>query len=451
MTERFDCVVLGAGIGGLAAAARLVAAGRRPLVVEARAVVGGRFSSRDVEGFRLSTGAVAVETGGVLEDTFRAVGAPFEVRAPSPRVVFRIGGRDRAFAGGWRQIFEAFVARGARVLAHLHEDLARPADEPGPSLADWLRGYSDHPTLHGLARALAASIFAVNADEIPARVFFEHFMLRGGFKRFGFSPRGCLAMVDALARAIAARGGAVWTAAPAERILVRDGRVAGIVCRRRGREEVVLAPAVISNLGPRETLDLLDDEVVPTAYRHTAAARVRPAANVAVYFTSDRPLVEAPGLVTFVEGRRLANLANLGHHCPELTPGGQPLCVAFGVPRPSLGAFDAEATVRLLLEDLAAELPGFARSARVLAVEVLRDRWPAQRAAAGTDLPQRMPVPGLWHVGDGVKPSGWAGASACAESARLAVADLLAAGAGTAPGRASGPQGTGPGGPRPGA
>jgi len=72
MAERFDCVVIGAGIGGLAAAARLVAAGLRPLVVEERDRVGGRFSSVDVEGFRVSTGAVAVECGGVLEDTLLA-------------------------------------------------------------------------------------------------------------------------------------------------------------------------------------------------------------------------------------------------------------------------------------------------------------------------------------------------------------------------------------------
>ncbi|MBI1959641.1 MAG: NAD(P)-binding protein, partial [Candidatus Rokubacteria bacterium] len=55
MAERFDCVVIGAGIGGLAAAARLAAAGLRPLVVEERDRVGGRFSSVDVEGFRVST------------------------------------------------------------------------------------------------------------------------------------------------------------------------------------------------------------------------------------------------------------------------------------------------------------------------------------------------------------------------------------------------------------
>lgn len=426
MRERFDCVVIGAGIGGLAAAARLTASGLRPLVVEERERVGGRFSSLDVEGFRLSTGAVAVEYGGVLEEAFRSVDAPFAVRPPDPAVVFRIGGKDFAFGrGGWLRIFGTFVAHGARILSGMREEVARPAGEGDPSLRDWLSRYTEHRTLHGIFQALSASIFAVNAEEISARVFFEHFVVRGGFKRFGFSPTGCLGLVEPLRDAIRARGGQVWTGTRVERILARDGAVAGVVCRRGESAVEVGAPAVISNAGPRETLELVDERVLPAEYAAMVRQRARPAANVALYFTSARPLIDAPGLVTFPEGRRLCNLGNLGHLCPELTPGGVPLYVAFGVPRPSFDPFDADETVRLMKEDLEEQIPGFREEARVLAVNVMRGTWPAQRAGAGHDLPQRTPLNHLWHVGDGVKPFGWGGASACAESARLAVEGLL--------------------------
>ncbi len=425
MAQRFDCLVIGAGIGGLAAAARLAAAGLAPLVIEARDRVGGRFSSLDVDGFRVSTGAVAVECGGVLEETFRAIGAPFEVRRPDPAVVFRIGGKDRSFGGGWLQIFEMFVQRGARMLAAIREEVGRPPVEGGPSLRDWLRGYTEHAVLHGIFQSLAASIFAVNADEISARVFFEHFMVRGGFKRFGFAPRGCLGLVEPLARAIEAGGGAVWTGSAVERILVRGGAVAGAVCRREGRAVEIPVSAIVSNAGPRETLALLDESAVPRDYRERVERSLGPAANVALYFTARRPLVSAPGLLTLVGAQRVCNLANLGQLCPELTPGGEPFYVAFGVPRPSLGAFDAAETIRLMKADLAAEIPGFAEAGRVLVVHVMQGSWPAQRACAGHDLPQRTPIEGLWHVGDGVKPQGWGGASACAESARLAILGLL--------------------------
>src|SRR4051794_35902821 len=41
----FDVIVIGAGVAGLAAAARLVAAGKRVLVLEARDRVGGRVNT----------------------------------------------------------------------------------------------------------------------------------------------------------------------------------------------------------------------------------------------------------------------------------------------------------------------------------------------------------------------------------------------------------------------
>src|SRR5438093_5903565 len=93
-TERFDALVIGAGAGGLSAAARLAHHGYRTLIVESRDRVGGRASSVDEDGFTVNTGAIAIEYGGVLEETFRTVGAPFDVRVPQPATLFRIKGKD---------------------------------------------------------------------------------------------------------------------------------------------------------------------------------------------------------------------------------------------------------------------------------------------------------------------------------------------------------------------
>jgi len=51
-----DCVVVGAGLAGLACARRLVAAGRRVAVVEAADRVGGRVATDTVDGFRIDRG-----------------------------------------------------------------------------------------------------------------------------------------------------------------------------------------------------------------------------------------------------------------------------------------------------------------------------------------------------------------------------------------------------------
>ena len=62
--ERFDALVIGAGAGGLSAAALLAHHGYRTLVVESRDRVGGRASSIEDRGFTVNTGAVAIEYGG---------------------------------------------------------------------------------------------------------------------------------------------------------------------------------------------------------------------------------------------------------------------------------------------------------------------------------------------------------------------------------------------------
>jgi hypothetical protein len=52
---------------------------------------------------------------------------------------------------------------------------------------------------------------------------------------------------------------------------------------------------------------------------------------------------------------------------------------------------------------------------------------PAQQCVPGHDLSVETPIPNLVEVGDGVKPYGWIGTTACAQTARLAVDALLKA------------------------
>src|SRR4051794_1617146 len=92
--QQFDAIVIGAGAGGLFSAARLANAGLRTLVVERLDKVGGRASTDDIDGFKVNVGAVGIEIGGILQQSCEEVGAPFEIREPSPPILYRIGGKD---------------------------------------------------------------------------------------------------------------------------------------------------------------------------------------------------------------------------------------------------------------------------------------------------------------------------------------------------------------------
>jgi hypothetical protein len=96
------------------------------------------------------------------------------------------------------------------------------------------------------------------------------------------------------------------------------------------------------------------------------------------------------------------------------------------VPEPAVGDFDEEAEIALLEADLDDEIDGFA-DARILSTVVMRDAWPPQRAVAGSDLPNTTPIANLWNVGDGVKEYANGGTTACAETAKLVVEQILVA------------------------
>lgn len=72
----FHALVVGGGLGGLAAALRLRAAGARVTLVEKNAVCGGKAAEIRTAGYRWDTGPSLLTLPGVLEDLFAACGAP---------------------------------------------------------------------------------------------------------------------------------------------------------------------------------------------------------------------------------------------------------------------------------------------------------------------------------------------------------------------------------------
>ena len=74
--REYDAIIIGAGAGGLSAAARLVSAGRKVLLVESKNRLGGRASSEQIEGFTVDNGQ-HILVGAYTETLrlMRAVGA----------------------------------------------------------------------------------------------------------------------------------------------------------------------------------------------------------------------------------------------------------------------------------------------------------------------------------------------------------------------------------------
>jgi phytoene dehydrogenase-like protein len=411
--ESYDVVVIGAGAGGMAASARLAAAGRRVLMVDDHDRLGGRASSEQIDGFTVNLGAIAIERGSTFEETFEALGVPLDIREPNPATMFRIDGKMiNVSKGGWGMLLGGITKKAAKIGATFAD--ARRGDMPEARLStgEWLSGYTKNKTVHALFRNLSAAIFAANADELPARAFLTYFGTKGAFKRFGFCPRGTVGLWNDLGDGIRRAGGVIRLSTRVTSLEMDNGKVVAVEVTDADGTHRVGTGAVISNAGPRATYALAPD-AFGEEYRRTMDETIRPAANIVVNFATRERLYDAPGLVTFGRTRRLCNIGELTATCPEMAPEGWHLYVAYAVPKPAIHDFDEEAEIEAALADLKDEFPGFA-DAKILSIRVMRDDWPAQRSCAGYDMTQETPIPNLWHVGDAVKDYGDGGTQACA-------------------------------------
>jgi phytoene desaturase len=426
--REFDAIVIGAGAGGLFTAARLAHRGYRTLVLERLDKVGGRASTDDIEGFKVNNGAIVIEVGGITQQTCEEVGAPFDIREPSPPILYRIAGKDvDVTGGGWGLLLGKLTRQGAKLVKGIgaaRSDSGLPEDEL--TTAEWVSKYTKNEGVHGIFRNMCASVFAVGSEDLPARVFLTYFTRKSAFKRFGFHPEGTIGIWRALANAVTAKGGEVWLSTEVTKIVVDGTKVTGVHVERDGTSVEISAPIVVSDIGPAATIGLLGADNVPADYRELVRKGDRPTAMISVNFASRERLIEAPGMLSFAKSRRLAYVANFTDICPEMAPPGWHLYVGTSVPKPSVGDFDEKAETELLLDDLRDTIDGFDTRAKILNVAITRDGWPPQRAVAGFDLPRDTPFEGLWNVGDAVKEYANGGTTACAETAQLVVEEIAA-------------------------
>jgi len=418
MSLSYDVLIIGSGMGGMCAAA---------LLVERLPRIGGRCSTVESDGFKCTTGVIGVEMGGCVEEIFRRVGAEFHVRpARPPHYLIRGQVHQVPPKGGLKKLISAAsddAAEVERVLAALSRAL-RWLEPPGTlSLREWLLQYNENETILGIFQTMVCATLLVNADELPASEYFRFIKRLGGIRGFGYCPEGSIALPNALARRIQELGGALWMRSSVKRILSDKGIVRGALVSTKEGEVEVRAKIVISNTGPRRTVELLGKADLERGYLRELEQNLQPAPVMALQIAAAEPLIDYDSLM-ITGARRVNALYQPTTVCPELAPTGKHLLLAGGGPGSSLPPFDKKKEMELCLQDLKDLIPDFERRARILTAGFYHGRWPGMHCWPGSDLPQKTPIENLYNVGDGVKPAGTTGLPSAAASALAAVEDI---------------------------
>lgn len=317
-----EVVVIGAGLSGLAAAARLAKLGHQVTVCERNTYAGGALHVVEREGFRWDSGPQATSLPAVLRDLFRKSGRPLEryvdlqMLTPMRRHVFADGSEVDLPGGSRMGQAEALEERLGRKAARAWTDYV---DEMAPQWDALRRQVLDDPEGAGrlaepaISRALQSRVTlqrrirrALKDERLQAMALLP-FLLTGADPRavpayaglihyvertFGLwrPAEGMAALVDALLVRLTERRVELRLSCEVAALVVDRDRIRGV---QTAAGETLAAHDVVSCVDPRRLLGSLVTETGLRFNAHDGAGTDRRAllevSEAVDAFTSARP------------------------------------------------------------------------------------------------------------------------------------------------------------------
>ncbi len=322
-----DVIVVGAGAGGLTAAAYLASLGRKVIVVDHQSMAGGNTAVFTHEGYEFDIGLHYLGGRADAQPAIRGVLEPLGIeltyREQDPDGFDTLLFDDMKFAvpkgvGAFRErlhekfprehnAIDRYLGRISAVAAQLELRPPRNAREAPRYIWRARRAIAAGRTTLGREldrvdcsprlRSVLSWIHGVYGLP-PSRVAFAmHAAVSLHYLRGAWYPEGgAQAVSDPLVEVIREHGGRVLVDLEVDRILVRDGAVAGVRLRSGPGAtdppaEELQAPAIISNADLKRTfLELLPPEVVPARLRRRVRRFELPAPLFIVYLVINRDL-----------------------------------------------------------------------------------------------------------------------------------------------------------------
>ena len=286
-SKAYDVIVIGAGMGGLTAAAHWAKKGFKTLLLEKEDQVGGYVVSFKRQGFLFdATGAFVggCHEGGEFYQILNEIGAPKEIEFipihhvqniyPGFKIHLRPGG-SHSYTDALFDLFPK-EEKGLKTYLSMVERIGKEIESYSKittlqkiffpfyfrNLVRFHR-FSHKAILDSLFKGeeIKMALHSLPVTEPPSRLSFLFLavMINKALIEGVFYPKGGMGKIsEAMANAFLRSGGEIRLQTAVDQILVKDGRVEGVLTKGGERFR---APLIISNINPNLTVKMLPVEV----------------------------------------------------------------------------------------------------------------------------------------------------------------------------------------------
>ncbi len=265
--KKYDAIVIGSGIGGLAAGLLLSHQGRKTLVAEKNSQLGGRLSSFKRDGFNVDLGVHVISRSdkGPIGDILRHVGIPNPITYTHVRPLSSYKGKTFIFPHDLKtmvpmQDFKAMMDLLGFIRSMPEEKISGYDDM---TLQTLVNQYTKDPFVHACFGNVCIIYFCVPSWTASAGEFIRCMRFEGEARASGYPEGGCAVISSTYGDGIKKFGGDILLDAGVSKIEVENGRVKGVVIK----DELYETELVVSNADIKNTvINLVGEDCFPDDY-----------------------------------------------------------------------------------------------------------------------------------------------------------------------------------------
>jgi phytoene dehydrogenase-like protein/NAD-dependent dihydropyrimidine dehydrogenase PreA subunit len=409
VADRYDAVIIGAGIGGLMTAAGLAKAGKQVLVLEQLSFVGGKYTHLMHKGYAISTAAwTCPGPNSRIGKLCTRLGADIQwitvhdVKFRGDHWVITQDGRQfktldeaqETLVGGNRGMAQVYrwMADMYNPYIVLSPDLTtrQYIEQYFPGNADYAR-YVETIITHCFASQTVDNFPAIETKRAIVDSVEQ-------MEDWGTAIGGTAAIVSGIEDVIHKYGGEIALRTKVAQIMIENGQATGV---RLEDGRVIRSGVVIHNAGLNRFISLAGETNLPVEYVNRLRSAI-PANVAALIIGTKKPLLgEDHSLLHAMGWERTLNCYTPTFFDPDLAPQGHHLLDVFWVMQPP---FNHRLELELVLGQLSQIFPDFEDNIDMLLPMFYSGLWTAEMAhrkgqSGAERLDPQSPIQNLYLVG----------------------------------------------------